>query len=168
MSLFTTPVTVSDIAQLELGIQQFTTSAQNEANIVAAINAPNGLGNSTTTVNSYANQLLNGALQTSQVMMGVVSLISGQTPSEAAKIGYSTVVLPPQIQFAQANNFDPAIVAGEALGAAFANNAFFQSNFVRRTLLTRFRSKPVAFPSNLFSITSFSGRTPTPPNSLLA
>jgi hypothetical protein len=126
MSLYTLPVSVSDLTQLQLGIEFFTnvTEATSEA---ALINAAHD------SVFSYANQLLANNISLSQVAMAVDSLMfgHGDNTTELAKL--STQFLPAQASHAVADGFNPTVYAAEALGLALAGgngrSTAFASNF---------------------------------------
>ena len=75
MSLYALQVTSTDITQLQQGILFTTTSATDINNQVSAING------GTQTVDTYANQLLGGVLNTAQMAMGVSALETNSSQS---------------------------------------------------------------------------------------
>jgi hypothetical protein len=128
MSLYNLPVSVSDLEQLQLGIEFLVnpTDATNEAALIT--NAPNSA-----TVDSYAVQLLANNISTSQVAMAVSALMEGSTiPAGDANTPntltlLSTVFLPPQVDNAIAHSLPPTVYAAEALGLALSTLPSFQS-----------------------------------------
>jgi hypothetical protein len=114
MSLFQLPVTLADLLQLQQGIT-FTTNQAEATLEVANINAGG------TTVFDYAKKLIAGNISTSQVAMADFSLMLGATPSIAELTNLTQVFLPPQIQLASLNNFNPTVFAAEALGKGLAS-----------------------------------------------
>src|SRR5713101_3209187 len=124
MSLFALPVSVSDLTQLQLGIEFFTNTTEATTEAALITNPPN-----TATVNSYAGQLLANNISLSQVAMAVDSLMFGVTDSVTELAKLSTQFLPAQVANAVANGFNPTVYAAEALGLALAggngtSNAF--------------------------------------------
>jgi hypothetical protein len=122
MSLYALPVSVSDLTQLQQGIEFFTNTAEATA-AAAQINA------GSLTVFSYAKQLLADNVPYSQVAMGVDSLMFGVTDTVAELTKLSTQFLPPQVHNALVNGYNPTVYAAEALGLALAggngtSNAF--------------------------------------------
>ena len=75
MSLTALPVTVSDLTQLQQGIEFFTNTAEATAQ-AATINAP---GTTTASVFIYATQLLANNLSLSQVAMADTAIMEGGT-----------------------------------------------------------------------------------------
>jgi hypothetical protein len=125
MSVFALPVSAADIAQVETGIQFFTTSAANQAAVAAAINAPGA----TQTVFTYAASLLTANFPYSQVAMAATALMLGGTASTATLANISNNFLNgPTGQVANAIKFgfDPTVYAAEATGLALAGQAAFQ------------------------------------------
>jgi hypothetical protein len=144
MSLYTLPVSVTDLTQLQQGIEFFTntTEAATEAGL---INAPTP----SSTVFSYAAQLLANNISLSQVAMAVDSLMFGGVDSldELAKL--STQFLPAQVAHAVASGFNPTVYAAEALGLALAGGNGTSNNFA-----TDFSSLSVSqFASEVASLT---------------
>jgi hypothetical protein len=124
MSLFTLPVSVSDLTQLQLGIEFFTNSTEATAEAGLITNPP-----STSTVYSYAVQLLANNISLSQVAMAVDSLMFGVTDNVAELTKLATQFLPAQVANAVAHGLNPTVYAAEALGLALAggngsSNAF--------------------------------------------
>jgi hypothetical protein len=115
MSLFALPVSVSDLTQLQLGIEFFTntTEATTEAGLIT--NPP-----STPTVYTYAVQLLANNVSLSQVAMAVDSLMFGETDNVAELTKLATQFLPAQVANAVAHGFNPTVYAAEALGLGLA------------------------------------------------
>jgi hypothetical protein len=150
MSLYTLPVSVSDLTQLQLGIEFFTNPAEatTEAGLIA--NPPN-------TVYSYAVQLLGNNISLSQVTMAVDSLMFGTTENVTELTKLSTQFLPAQVANAVANGLNPTVYAAETLGLALAggrtgdtlSTSHFQPSFA-----SLFGSLPVAqFVSEVASLT---------------
>jgi hypothetical protein len=124
MSLFALPVSVSDLTQLQLGIEFFTNTTEATAEAGKITNPP-----STPTVYSYAVELLANNISLSQVAMAVDSLMFGVTDNITELTKLATQFLPPQVANAVANGFNPTVYAAEALGLALAggngtSNAF--------------------------------------------
>jgi hypothetical protein len=132
MSLFTLPVSVADLEQLQQGIEFFTDPFQ----ATAAANAING---GTSTVYSYAVQLLASQISLSQVAMADTALMEGvtvpvgdaATPNTLTHL--TTQFLPAQVANALANGYNPTVYAAEALGLGLADNAAFNTNYVSLT-----------------------------------
>src|SRR5215467_413341 len=130
MSLFTLPVTVSDLTTLQQGIQFFTNTAEATAQ-AAAINTPG----TSSSVFIYATQLLANNISLSQVAMadtaimegGTVAVGDNATPNTLQFL--STQFLPNQVANAIAHNFNPTVYAAEALGLALASTPGFMTNF---------------------------------------
>jgi hypothetical protein len=126
MSLYTLPVSVSDLVQLQLGIEFFpdTTEATTEA---AAINA------GTDTVGNYASALLAKNISLSQVAMAVDSLMFGVTDNTTELTKLAIQFLPPQVNNAVKYDLNPTVYAAEALGLGLASgngtSTAFASNF---------------------------------------
>ena len=74
MSLTATPVSMTDILNLQAGIEGFTNAAEATAE-VTAINA------GTETVNAYALRLESANTANSEAVMATVSLMQGGTPT---------------------------------------------------------------------------------------
>jgi hypothetical protein len=132
MSLTALPVTVSDLTNLQQGIQFFTNTA--EATAEAALinaNTPGG-----PTVYSYAAQLLASNISLSQVAMADSALMEGATIAVGNATTpntltlFTTVFLPAQVANAIAHGFNPTVYAAEALGLALGGNTAFNTNFV--------------------------------------
>jgi hypothetical protein len=121
MSLFTLPVTVNDLIQLQFGLQ-FLTDTSEATTEAGQITDPPG----TPTVFSYATQLLGNNISLSQVSMAVDSLMFGQTDNTTELAKLTTQFLPAQASHALASGFNPTVYAAEALGLALAgsNDAF--------------------------------------------
>jgi hypothetical protein len=83
MSLYTPPVSVSDLIQLQLGFEFFpdTTEVTTEAGLI---------NQQTATVESYAVQLLANNISFSQVAMAVDSLMFGVTDNLTELAKFST------------------------------------------------------------------------------
>src|SRR5262249_5482191 len=124
MSLYALPVSVSDLTTLQNGIQFFTNAPEATAETALINNPP-----FSTTVFSYAQQLLAANIALSQVVMADFALMMGVTDTTAHLAAISTQFLPAQQAFAVAHNFDPGVFDAEAYGLAIAsinngNNAF--------------------------------------------
>ena len=150
MSLTALPVTVTDLTQLQQGIQFFTNTA--EATAEAALinaNTPGG-----PTVYSYAAQLLSSNISLSQVAMADSALMEGATIAVGNATTpntltlFSTVFLPGQVTNAIAHGFVPTVYAAEALGLALGGNTAFNTNFV-----TPFTGNVVGFAQAVANIT---------------
>jgi hypothetical protein len=122
MSLYILPVSVSDLTQLQLGIEFFpdTTEATTEAGLI---------NQQTATVDSYAVQLLANNISFSQVAMAVDSMMFGMTDYIFELTKLATQFLPPQVNNAVKYGLNPTVYAAEALGLALAggngtSNAF--------------------------------------------
>jgi hypothetical protein len=113
MSLYTRPVAVSDLTQLQLGIEFFTSTSE-ATNEVALINAGQN------SVSSYANDLLANNISFSQVAMAVNSLMFGVTDNTTELTKLARQFLPPQVANAVANGLNPTVYAAETLGLALA------------------------------------------------
>jgi len=115
MSLFGLPVSGNDLTQLQLGIEFFTVSneAFTEADRITNLQ--------TSTVYSYANQLLGTNISFSQVAMAVDSLMFGVTDNITELTKLATIVLPLQVTNAVANGLNPTVYAAEALGLGLAD-----------------------------------------------
>jgi hypothetical protein len=128
MSLYVLPVSVSDLTQLQFGLEFFTntTEATNEAALIT--NPPY-----TATVDSYAAQLLANNISLSQVAMAVDSLMFGVTDSTTELTKLARQFLPPQVSVAVANGLNPTLYAAEVLGLALAGgngtSHAFETNF---------------------------------------
>ena len=129
MSLFALPVSLSDIENLQKGIE-FQTNVPEATLEVGLINA------GTTTVQAYANQLILNMAPLSQVVMAVDSLMSGLVQSEAEMTNLTVNFLPAQLAFF--NALPPATQAGaggaivwdsEVTGFALTERAAFTTNF---------------------------------------
>jgi hypothetical protein len=146
MSLYALPVTNSDITALQQGILFTTTSATDVANQVSSINTPG----STTSVTSYANQLLASVQSSSQAAMGVTALMAGQSQAAAtlANLVTNPGLIPSFQSFALTNNLHVTEVVGEDIGLAFADNTNFVANYGGLELS--------AFTSALFGLTGIS------------
>ena len=109
MSLTTLPVSVTDLENLQLGILRVSipTEATAEA---ALINA------GATTVNAYANTLLNETARASEIAVGVVSESTNVTPTAAQLNNLVLTFAPPQIANAIAHGFNPVIYVAETMG----------------------------------------------------
>jgi hypothetical protein len=123
MSLYALPVSISDLIQLQLGTEFFSGDTSVAALEVEFINSQSS------TVYSYAQQLLANNISFSQVATAVDSLMFGVTDnvSELAKL--ATQFLPPQVTHAVADGFNPTVYAAEVCGLALAggngtSNAF--------------------------------------------
>jgi len=124
MPLSALPVSISDLTQLQRGIEFFTDT--NEATIEAGlINSPA----QTATVYSYAAQLLANNISLSQVAMAVDSLMFGITDNVTELATLSRQFLPAQVANAVANGFNPTVYAAEALGLALAGGNGNKDNF---------------------------------------
>jgi len=131
MSLTALPVTVSDLTQLQQGIEFFTNTAEATAQ-AASINAP---GTTTASVFIYATQLLANNLSLSQVAMADTAIMEGgtiavgNTTTPNTLTFLSTQFLPSQVANAIAHGFNPTVYAAEALGLALASTTGFNTNF---------------------------------------
>jgi hypothetical protein len=125
MSLYNLPVSVTDLTQLQLGIEFLTnlTEATNEA---ALINAD--LGPPYRVLN-YANQLLANNISLSQVAMAVDSLMFGVTDNITELTKLATGFLPPQVANANAHGYNPTVYAAEALGLGLAGGNLTSNAF---------------------------------------
>jgi hypothetical protein len=139
MSLFQTPVTLSDLTTLQQGIQFFTNTAEATAQ-VALINTP---GTTTSSVFTYAAQLLqnlSSGIGGAQVAMGVSAIAEGgtiavgtnnTTPNTLTFL--ATQFLPDQFNLgvaSQAQTGIPApVFASEALGLALASTPGFMTTW---------------------------------------
>jgi hypothetical protein len=121
MSLFALPVSVSDLTQLQLGIEFFTNTSEAKTEQGQITNPP-----STPTVYSYAVQLLANNISNipniplAQVAMAVDSLMFGVTDNTTELTKLATQFLPPQAANAVANGLNPTVYAAEALGLGLA------------------------------------------------
>jgi hypothetical protein len=144
MSLFALPVSVSDLTQLQLGIEFFTNTTEATTEAALITNPPN-----TATVNSYAIRLLANNISLSQVAMAVDSLMFGVTDNVTELAKLSTQFLPAQVANAVANGFNPTVYAAEALGLALAGG-----NGTSNAFATDFGSLSVSqFVSEVVSLT---------------
>jgi hypothetical protein len=114
MSLTAQPVSVSDLLQLQSGIEfvQNTLEANAEALSISA---------GVDTVSAYANRLIADSLPLSQAALAVYSTMYNSTPS-LAELGsiLTNAFLPPQEQFATAHGFNPTVFDAEAVGLALS------------------------------------------------
>jgi hypothetical protein len=130
MSLFALPVTVSDLTNLQQGIEFFTNTAEATAQ-AAVINTPG----TSSSVFIYATQLLANNISLSQVAMADTAIMEGgtvavgNTTTSNTLTFLSTQFLPNQVTVAIANNFNPTVYAAEALGLALASTTGFTTNF---------------------------------------
>ena len=104
-----------------------TTNATDINNHVSAINAPNA----TETVASYANQLLAGVENTSQMAMGVTALMTGnnQPVATLTNLVNNPAIIPAYVSFAVAQNLNVGLVVGENLGLAFSGDPNFDATY---------------------------------------
>lgn len=124
MSLFALPVSVSDLTQLQRGIEFFSNVAEATTEQGLITNPPN-----TPTVFTYATDLLVRNVSLSQVAMAVDSLMFGVTDNLVELAKLATQFLPAQVANASANGLNPTVYAAEALGLGLAggngsSNAF--------------------------------------------
>src|SRR3984893_8926728 len=124
MLLYALPVSVSDLTQLQLGIEFFTDTGEATTEAGQITNPP-----STPTGYSYAVQLLANNISLSQVAMAVDSLMFGVTDNVAELTRLATQFLPAQVANAVANGLNPTVYDAEALGLALSggngtSNAF--------------------------------------------
>jgi hypothetical protein len=124
MSLFALPVSLSELTQLQLGVEFFTNTTEATTELGLFTNPPG-----VPTVYSYALGLLANNISLSQVAMAVDSLMFGVTDTTTELAKLSTQFLPAQVTHAVANGFDPTVYAAEALGLGLAggngtSNAF--------------------------------------------
>jgi hypothetical protein len=124
MSLYALPVSVSDLTQLQLGIEFFTNPGEATTLKGQITNPPD-----TPTVYSYAVDLLANNISLSQVAMAVDALMFGVTDNTIELTKLATQFLPPQAANAVANGFDPTVYAAEALGLALAGGNGTHTNF---------------------------------------
>jgi hypothetical protein len=122
MSLYALPVTVTDLTQLQQGIE-FSTDTNEAMTEVGLINPPT----QSSTVYSYAQQLLANNISLSQVAMADYSFMLGITPSVTELTKLTRGFLPGQVQDAVTNNFNPTVFAAEALGKGLADQTAFQT-----------------------------------------
>ena len=154
MSLFALPVTVSDLTQLQQGLQFFTNTAEATAQ-AATINA----GNSSVFI--YASQLLSSNISLSQVAMADSALMEGgtiavgNTTTPNTLTFLTTQFLPAQVAVGVANNFNPTVYAAEALGLALASTAGFQTNFAGLSTSAFVQAVANATGTNASAITGF-------------
>src|ERR1700730_378842 len=124
MLLYALPVSVSDLTQLQLGIEFFTDTGEATTEAGQITNPP-----STPTGYSYAVQLLANNISLSQVAMAVDSLMFGVTDNVAELTKLATQFLPAQAANAVANSLNPTVYAAEALGLALAGGNGTSNNF---------------------------------------
>ena len=130
MSLTALPVTVSDLTQLQQGVEFFTNTSEATTE-AAAINAPNA----TETVFTYAARLIQNNISVSQVAMADTAIIEGgtipvgDTATPNTLTFLSTQFLPAQVANAVAHGLNPTVYASEALGLALAGTTGFNTNF---------------------------------------
>ena len=129
MSLFALPVTLSDIENLQQGIE-FQVNVPEATLEVALINA------GTQTVQSYANQLILNMEALSQVVMAVDSLMTGVVPSEAELTNLTVNFVPAQLAYflalppaTQTGAGGPIVWDAEVTGFALTEKAQFTTNF---------------------------------------
>jgi hypothetical protein len=124
MSLYSLPVSVSDLIQLQFGLDfvNNTTEATSEAGLINQTQQ-------TATVSSYAQQLIANNISLSQVAMAVDSLMFGVTDNVTELANLSVQFQPGQVANALKFGLNPTVYAAEALGLGLAggngtSNAF--------------------------------------------
>src|SRR5262249_48458875 len=135
MSLTATPVSMTDILNLQAGIEGFTNAAEATAE-VAAINAGKD------TVAAYALRLETGNTAFSEAVMATVSLMEGGVPTAGKLLSPTSTAnefqhlivdyLPSQAAFATANNLNITIYNAEVIGLGIgAGGDGTQNNFLK-------------------------------------
>ena len=135
MSLTALPVTATDIATLEQGVQFFQSSAANQASVAASINAPG----STTSVFTYTASLLGlTAPSLAQVAMADTAVLEGGTIAVGNATTTNTLTflatsfLPAQFAVGATLaplGVNPTLFASEGLGLALASTAGFKAQY---------------------------------------
>ena len=130
MSLYATPVSATDITNLQQGILFTTTGTTDVTNQVNSIAAGN------LTVTSYASALLGGVQNTSQMAMAVSALETGATQSVAAltNLVNNPAIIPSYVSFATAQGLNAGLVVAEDLGLAYSGDANFLATYGGSTL----------------------------------
>jgi len=135
MSLTITPVSMTDILNLQAGIEGFTNAAEATAE-VALINA------GTDTVQGYATKLEAANTATSEAVMATVSLMEGGTPTAGKLLSPTSTAnefqhlivdyLPTQQAFAVANKLNITLYNAEVIGLGIgAGGDGTQNNFLK-------------------------------------
>jgi hypothetical protein len=137
MSLLTTPVSTTDVLNLQAGIEGFTNAAEATAE-VALINA------GTDTVAAYAHRLEVANTATSEAVVATVSLMEGGTPTAGKLLSPTSPAnefqhlivdyLPAQQVFAVANKLNSTIYDAEVIGLGIgADGDGTQNNFLKNS-----------------------------------
>jgi hypothetical protein len=135
MSLTATPVSMTDILNLQAGIEGFTNAAEATAE-VAVINA------GTDTVAAYATRLEAANTANSEAVMATVSLMEGGTPTAGKLLSPTSTAnefqhlivdyLPAQQAFAVANGLNITLYNAEVIGLGIgAGGDGTQNNFLK-------------------------------------